>query len=97
MGLVKTVINRKKGQTSFSELAAATAQNIPTVRSGLEWMANRGLVTVEVLPGDSINVRLGGIPDENAADTALTGLNSLLGESNAFRKNFREQAVIVLG
>jgi single-stranded-DNA-specific exonuclease len=101
-GLVKFVLNKKAGQTSLADLAAATAQKVAAVRLGLEWLSKRGQVTV-VDNGDKLTLTV--VPavelpeqqsDEKAAETALTQLSSILKETAAYREHFHRQTNLML-
>jgi hypothetical protein len=46
-GLVKHVISRKRGQSSFAELAAAMAHTPVTVQMGLLWLEAKGIISLE--------------------------------------------------
>jgi single-stranded-DNA-specific exonuclease len=87
-GLVKFVLNKKAGKTSFTELAAATAQKVATVRLGLEWLSKRGQVTV-VDNGGELVLTAGGALDESAALRVESKIRSLLKETAAYRQHFK--------
>jgi len=95
-GLVKTTINKNNGKTSYSALAAATAQTVAAARSGLKYLSKTGSVTVEALPNDEVNLTIGGIIDEGEAKKALYELNSNLLESGAYREHFKNQTSLNL-
>ncbi len=46
-GLIKFTITHKEGQTRISELAAACAQTEPVIKKGLEWLVQRGHISIE--------------------------------------------------
>ena len=94
-GLVKFVLNKKGGQTSLAELAAATAQKIAAVRLGLEWLSKRGQVTV-VNNGDKLILTAGSVSDEQATETVASHLSSILRETAAYREHFQKQTGLML-
>lgn len=89
-GLVKFVLNQKGGQTSYAELAAATAQKTAAVRLGLEWLSKRGQVRVAQEDGDQLLLTASNSADEPAALAVETQLRSILNETSAFREHFRK-------
>jgi single-stranded-DNA-specific exonuclease len=95
-GLVKFTLNQKSGQTSYAELAAASAQKVAAARLGLEWLALRGQVRVETRAEDRLLLTPGGKADEKAADATLARLNALLEESAAYRRQFQKRASLAL-
>jgi hypothetical protein len=87
-GLVKFALNQRGGRTSYSELAAATAQKTAAARLGLEWLAKRGQVTVASDAGGELILTAGRSTDEPAALTVESKLRSLLNETSAYRQHF---------
>lgn len=88
-GLVKFTLNQRAGRTSYTELAAATAQRVVTIRVGLEWLTKRGQVQVTSDAG-ILQLTAGGTIDEPAALAAETRLRALLNETSAFRRHFQK-------
>lgn len=90
-GLAKYELNRvnaPRAETSLSRLAGATAQRIPAVQAGLEWLRARGMVTIIEVQGDRVILEYGlGQP---AGDFAipLARLRSILEETAAYRRFF---------
>jgi single-stranded-DNA-specific exonuclease len=89
-GLAKFALNRKAGQASYAELAAATAQRTAVVRAGLALLALRGQVTVVEAPEGGLRLSPGGAPDEARAAALDNQLRALLDETAAFRAHFRK-------
>lgn len=88
-GLAKFAIDRKGGQVSFTRLASATAQREPTVRIGLSWLEQRGLIQTRRLSNDEIQIIPGlGWPSGNDK-LLLSQLTTLLEETKAFRRYFQ--------
>jgi single-stranded-DNA-specific exonuclease len=94
-GLIKFVLSKKAGQTTLSELAAATAQKVAAVRFGLEWLSKRGQVSVEY-NGDKITLSVVPaveLPEQRsngiAAETAFAHLSFILRETAAYREHFK--------
>lgn len=88
-GLVKFTLNQRAGRTSYTELAAATAQRVVAIRVGLEWLTKRGQVQV-VSDAGILQLTAGGTVDEPAALAAETRLRALLNETSAFRRHFQK-------
>jgi len=89
LGLVKFAINRKGGRTTLEELAAATAERKAAVILGLDYLAKRGLVTVEPDPAGQILLaaaRRG--EDEAAAEQIRVQVEVILRETAAYRAYF---------
>jgi single-stranded-DNA-specific exonuclease len=85
-GLLKLVATRQHGQTTWAWLAAATCQKAMTVRLGVRWLAEQGLI--EILAADEQGFTFQprfGKANPNAADL-LTELTRQLEESQAFRR-----------
>jgi hypothetical protein len=88
-GLVKFVVTHKAGHVTLDELAAATAQPMGTIRSGLDYLASRGEVIVEFHPRGRISLAAGGAAvDEAAAEELKTRLERMLQETAAYRAYF---------
>ena len=83
-GLVRYAIKARQGQTTISELAAATAQRERTVMAGLAWLARRGYITVEGSE-TQVQLSLGGIANPDAANRLESDITYLLEETAAFR------------
>jgi single-stranded-DNA-specific exonuclease len=89
MGLVKFRINHKGGITTYSELAAATAQRESAVRSGLKWMVFQGQVSIERENGDEFKVKAGtSLKDPVQASKSWVEIRNLLDETSAYRTHF---------
>jgi single-stranded-DNA-specific exonuclease len=88
-GLIKFAMTHKEGRTRITELAAACAQTENAIKMGLDWFVQRGQVSIENLPLDSIRIdaQNGSKPSGDAASIA-TQIQSLLQESSAYRKFF---------
>ncbi len=89
-GLVKFSLNKRAGLTTYTELAAATAQKVAVVRTGLQWLVKRGQVTVASEAGNDLTLTAGGVLDEPAALTVEAQLRSQLKETSAFREHFQK-------
>ena len=88
-GLVKRVLHTNQGRASLPALAAATAQRAATVRKGLTWLEQRGLVQTEYREGDEVQFKPGrGEVVPVAAQTAGQ-VKAMLEETAAFRSYFR--------
>lgn len=87
-GLCKYAMDHMQGETPFLRLVSATAQRERTVRLGLRWLEQRGLVEVEWLDDGILRLRPGGAPSQVAEET-LTAVRAALAESGAYRNFFR--------
>ena len=84
-GMVKFVITKKGGETSISELAAATAHREITVRIGVEWLSAGGHVTV-VGKEDAITLSNGdGEGNQYIQKELFLAVKGLLEETAAYR------------
>ena len=87
-GLCKFVLNQRRGKSTISELAAASAARDNTIRLGLEWMAAGGQLTLAM---DEYEVTLSKETQEKnpylQADL-FTALKGVLSETYAYRKYF---------
>lgn len=89
-GLLKYALHRRSGQTSYAQLAAATAQRLETVRAGLAWLAAQGKITLRreeegnlsLAPGNEIST----LP---SARRLWLEVQTLLAETAAYRAYFR--------
>ena len=97
-GLVKHSLRAKDGLAHLPALAAAMAHREATVRLGLAWLEEKGLITVdppsgetgrgEMEAGSELQLRLGGEPGYALHDVAMT-LKTLLDETAAYRAYLR--------
>jgi hypothetical protein len=89
-GLLKYIINRGGGKVSYSGLTAATAQCVETVRQGLGWMVVQGIIKIKKEAGDDITIAVGtSLKDPVGAACLWHEIQSLMAESSAYRKYFR--------
>jgi hypothetical protein len=88
LGLLKFRIRSTHGITTFSSLAAATAQKTSTVKIGLDWLEVHGHIFVKSIQDDEIQVETGPKIQNKDTQTSSTILNSALIESAAFRRYF---------
>lgn len=96
-GLVKFIINRRAGQTTVAELAAATAQSENAARSGLEWLSAQAQITARIDTNGDVRLTAGGQVDPLMAELAQARLAALLEESRAYRLLFRGADTLNLG
>jgi single-stranded-DNA-specific exonuclease len=88
-GLVKFILNKKNGQTSLLELAAATAGREAAVRCGVDWLVKRGQVSARFEAGGEIALGVANARgDESAASQLESQLRNILNESAAYREHF---------
>lgn len=89
-GLVKYALNRRGGQVTLQDLAAACAQREDTVRLGLAWLEAGGHLSVLEENG-SLLLSAGNRQTEPYLQRELyTAVQGLLAETSAYRAYFRE-------
>ncbi len=87
-GLVKNRIKSHQGMVDLEALAAATAQRTPTVRVGLDWLADRGYISLLSLSERDAHLAEGDGGQKGDAQGHSAYLNTLLAESSAFRRYY---------
>lgn len=88
-GLCKFVLNQRRGKTTISELAAASAARESAIQLGLQWLAAGGQLTVSVEEND---VQLSKETQEKnpyLQTELFIALRGVLNETSAYRKYFR--------
>jgi len=90
LGLLKYRTNSAQGITSLVSLAAATAQKVSTVKTGIEWLEKRGHVHVISIHDDEIQVETGVGKPQIDVRTIDLALNNALAESAAFRRYYQK-------
>ena len=89
-GLLKYAVNHHAGKVTRSELAAATAQRLITVRKGLEWLVLQGEIDIKTEKEDELVVSVGAsLKDPAGALSAWSEMQSLLAETSAYRTLFK--------
>jgi len=95
-GLVKRALASDKGRVNLARLAAATAQREAAVSLGLDWLVERGDVSIVEDEGEEIVLAPGsGVPGGDVK-AAAARLRSLLQETAAYRRHFSSAAVDML-
>jgi single-stranded-DNA-specific exonuclease len=90
-GMAKFVIAKKGGETTISELAAATAQRESTVRIGLEWLAAGGHIATapygdDIGEEDAVSLSAGsGEGNQYVQKELYVAVKGLLEETAAYR------------
>jgi single-stranded-DNA-specific exonuclease len=87
-GLAKYTLNTTNGIASLNLLASATAQRVPTIKVGLEWLDRSGYFSLISFKGDEVRLKPGIEQKNQAATVEPTHLNSMLAESAAFRRYY---------
>jgi single-stranded-DNA-specific exonuclease len=87
-GLLKKSIKDHQGKASLSTLAAATAQKIVTVKAGLQWLEEHGLISLVMENYDEVKIMPGPGRNTRNVKNSSTYLNSLLAESTAYRRYY---------
>ena len=88
-GLVKSVLSKRDGTVSVTELAAATAQREITARAGIDWLVARGYLIVVEEHGGDLHLASGGQRSIQRMESAETRLRELLEETSTYRRHFR--------
>ena len=83
-GLVKYTLRANQGQTSLSALAAATAQRVSAVLSGLLWLQDHGYVRLLQQEVDQVALAPADAPGASHSP-ATTAIKNMLDESAAYR------------
>ncbi len=88
-GLVKFVLNRHQGKCSLIELAAVSAQLEIAVHLGLEWLAAKGQIVLEI-DGEELNlIRSPRAANPYAVPELESGIRTVLEETHAYRLHFQ--------
>lgn len=86
LGLCKYIIENRQGRTDIYQLAVLTAEMENTLLVGLNYLSDRGLISMEFITPESIVVKKGqGRINQNYPKRAEK-LKALLQESRAFRR-----------
>jgi len=88
VGLLKTRIKSFQGIASLSSLAAATAQRIPTIKAGLEWLDDHCYIRLVSINADEAIIEVGSKNKKEDTKTTSIRLNSMLSESAAYRRYY---------
>jgi single-stranded-DNA-specific exonuclease len=88
IGLVKSKVKTSPGVINLSALAGATSQRIQTIRTGLEWLEDRGHLRLETIDQDTAKISLGNKNNNEDTKTSSSRLNAMLNESAAFRRYY---------
>ncbi|MBN2387365.1 MAG: single-stranded-DNA-specific exonuclease RecJ [Anaerolineales bacterium] len=90
VGLLKYVLHQRGGKTSYSELAAATAQRETLVRKAITWMVARGKIKVIEEDAGTLVLETGTVMQDPAGAAQLwMEIESLLAETEAYRAHFQ--------
>jgi single-stranded-DNA-specific exonuclease len=88
LGLLKYCIKTVNGVTTYSSLAAATAQRNSTVKLGVDWLDRNGYIHILTIQDDEVRVEPGEKATKEDTQTISVLLNSALYESAAFRRYY---------
>jgi len=95
-GLVKRALAISQGRVNLAKLAAATAQQEAAVRLGLDWLVERGHISIVEGEGEEILLAPGsGVPGADVKGAAAR-LRCLLEETAAYRRHFSSAAADTL-
>lgn len=90
LGLVKFTISKRAGISSYSALAAATAQRETTIRTALEWMTAQGMIEFHLEGENKIRLAISSSrKNEEEAKRCWTKIMGLLEETRAYQAFFR--------
>jgi single-stranded-DNA-specific exonuclease len=94
MGLIKYAMIHKEGEVYLEELAAALGHRFTTVRLGIDWLVAQGKLSIYVEEEALLVLR----SDQRSANaetaaTLETILKSILAETAAYRRFFREASL----
>jgi single-stranded-DNA-specific exonuclease len=84
-GLVKYALRVNQGITSLTALAGATAQRLVTVRLGLEWLAQHGILTILTMDGETIQLGTSDRTHKSIEGEITNQLKDILNETAAYR------------
>ena len=89
IALIKYVFNHHDGKVTYSELAAATAQTLITIRSGINYLVMRGLISIVRQENDMLWLGPGTtINDPGGAARLKIEIQNLLAETAAYHAYF---------
>ena len=88
LGLLKFKIKASDGIVTISSLATATAQRLPAVYAGIDWLEAHGQIKIVSRDNEKIVVQQSGIKNINNFSSSTKFLNSSLVESAAFRRYY---------
>lgn len=89
-GIIKHILKARAGTVTLIQLAGLTAQNISTVRLGLDWMIKRGNITITSEDGDSLTITEGGTAQNTDKAKSTAQVATALQEASAYRAYFRK-------
>jgi single-stranded-DNA-specific exonuclease len=95
-GLVKNVINNRKGSIHIDELAAAMAHSTRCVRVGLAWLTAGGNIKVDEVEDERgwvLHLAQGDGFEKGGLTEITAALKGLLDEASAYRKYFTTASV----
>jgi hypothetical protein len=87
-GLCKFVLNQRRGKTTVSELAAASAAREIAVQLGLQWLAAGGQLTVNIEDDEVTLSKETQEKNPYLQAELFTALRGVLSETSAYRKYF---------
>ena len=88
VGLLKNRIKTSQGIVSLNSLAAATAQTVANINSGLEWLESNDYIRLISLKDDQAKIETGTRVKNKNAPSSASHLISMLAESAAFRRYY---------
>jgi len=88
VGIVKNRLTSHQGIASLSALAAATAQRLGTIQTGLEWLDEHGYITMISIDKDEAKIETGNGRKKEEVKNSSDRLNAWLAESAAFRRYY---------
>lgn len=95
-GIIKHALKARGGTVTWTQLAGLTAQNISTVRLGLDWMIMRGNIIITAEDGDSLTLAEGGIAQSIDKAKSTAQVATALQEASAYRAYFQKADTMTL-
>lgn len=89
LGLMKNCLKSHQGMAHLSNLAAATAQRIQTVKVGLEWLDEHGYIRLLLVNENEVKIEKGSGRKTGEVNHTSARLDALLAESAAFRRYYQ--------
>jgi len=87
-GLCKFVLNQRRGKTTVSELAAASAARESAIQIGLQWLAAGGQLSVSVEDDEALLSKETQEKNPYLQAELFLALRGVLNETNAYRNYF---------
>jgi single-stranded-DNA-specific exonuclease len=87
-GILKNVLSFHQGLANLPALAAATAQRITAIRTGLNWLDEHGLISLISINDTDAKISAGQEKEKSGLSPSSARLNAQLAESAAYRRYY---------